>query len=386
MRFQPVQLIACAIGAGIVGAWSPQSPSAKAGSRPAVAPPVRADASPTSRRARSAADCVRLGCEVALTRLARISDAAEPGILPDFAIIHRDRRGRFVANSRAMDRVLVFDTLGRLIRQIGRRGNGPGEFQRVVSPTPGPGDSLFAHDFALRTVTVIGPDLRVARTAPQHHAPSLFSSDGSYVVAEQIRTAAQIGYPMHFVDRNGRLVRSFGTDTPQYRPDIRRITDRVVGAGAKGTIWAAAPGRYVLEQWNPSTGRKLQQVRVRSGWFRESVRAEGAGERPAPLIERVWQDSMGLVWVLIRDADLRWQADTSPAVHRPVDWEKLNRTYDWVVEVVNPASGAVVAHRRFASHHWNRAPDDLLVSANHAEPSVVAFDVWQPQLLVRGSR
>ena len=73
------------------------------------------------------------------------------------------------------------------------------------------------------------------------------------------------------VDRKGRVVRSFGTDEPQFRPDLRYILTRKVAPGQVGTVWAIAPARYILERWDPSTGELLQSTRIRSDWFRESA-------------------------------------------------------------------------------------------------------------------
>ena len=74
--------------------------------------------------------------------------------------------------------VRLFDCEGRSLGLIGRKGQGPGEF---VSPLAGgwTGDSLWIHDVALRRVTVISPDLSIARMVTIQPALGQRFRDGS---------------------------------------------------------------------------------------------------------------------------------------------------------------------------------------------------------------
>jgi len=60
--------------------------------------------------------------------------------------------------------VRLFSITGEFLRAVGRRGEGPGEFERLTSIHRIRGDSLVALDYWLRRITVLGPDLSVGRT------------------------------------------------------------------------------------------------------------------------------------------------------------------------------------------------------------------------------
>src|SRR5687767_10713985 len=121
----------------------------------------------------------------------------------------------------------------------------------------GPGDTLFVPDLAPSRLTVIGPDLQFAGVINSSRLPTFVLQDRTFIIADQIATAGAIGFPIHRMDTDGRILRSFGADTPQHRPDLRLITTRVVSVGRNGTVWAAAPGRYVLERWDWESGSRL---------------------------------------------------------------------------------------------------------------------------------
>lgn len=73
--------------------------------------------------------------------------------------------GILVANAGARE-LVYFDSVGALRRSVGRKGQGPGEFQGPMSIFAGRADSLAVYDPALQRWTILGPDLAVARTAP----------------------------------------------------------------------------------------------------------------------------------------------------------------------------------------------------------------------------
>jgi len=72
--------------------------------------------------------------------------------------------GRAVVADSGNRRVVVLDTLGRLERTVGRRGEGPMEFTRLSSLWSWPVDSVFVYDFDLRRGTVFSPATGEGRT------------------------------------------------------------------------------------------------------------------------------------------------------------------------------------------------------------------------------
>ena len=102
--------------------------------------------------------------------------------------------------------------------------------------------------------------------------------------------------------------------------------------------------------------------------------------RPFPLVEGLWEDENGLVWTVVRDADVDWVPPPRANEYRPVDREQYDRTYDWVLEVVDPGSGRVLTSRRFDEALWYRPPSRILVSRVDTVLTIVAYDVWNPTL------
>jgi hypothetical protein len=249
-------------------------------------------------------------------------------------------------------------------------------------------DSITVHDNRLRKLSVIGPDLRISREYVYPFFPSIHFDDTLALVTQQVPTAAHIGYPVHVVNRAGTIIRSFGTDTPQFRADLRLLVDRIAGPAPGGFVWLAPPGKYVLEKWDPRTGRLIHRITPTASWFRESYAPAGHPlvERPNSLILQVREDSVGFVWVLIRDGDADWRQALShePSQHAEdsrMTPDRLDSAYDWVVEVLDAKSGRLAARYVFRSEVWTRPPNELFVTRAKTTGSAVSFDIWELKLI-----
>ena len=72
--------------------------------------------------------------------------------------------GRIVVSDAASYRLLVFDSTGRYLRALGRRGDGPGEIRQTTSLTVMRGDSVATFDRQLRRLSVWHPDAGYVRS------------------------------------------------------------------------------------------------------------------------------------------------------------------------------------------------------------------------------
>jgi hypothetical protein len=212
------------------------------------------------------------------------------------------------------------------------------------------------------------------------YRPAILRDDGSFVVAGQMRPPAAAGYPLHLIDSTGKVVRSFGVDAPEFRADITRLTDRRVAAAQNGGVWAVAPGRYVVERWDPNSGARQLALHVKSSWFKESTRGPAPGERPTAHIDAIWERD-GHLWVLFLDVDQRWKPLPASELEKPVDPHRYNQSYDWVIEALNPATGDVVASKRFDRVMWQLSPGSLVTSLSLGSSGEVAqIDVVTAEL------
>ena len=69
-----------------------------------------------------------------------------------------DQSGRIFVGDEQDSRIYAFAEHGSLIQAIGRRGRGPGEFERLESILSGPGDTLYVFDSRLERISAYEPD------------------------------------------------------------------------------------------------------------------------------------------------------------------------------------------------------------------------------------
>lgn len=60
----------------------------------------------------------------------------------------------------------LFDRSGRWLRQIGRPGEGPGEYREIMAVELVAGDSIWIFDPPNSRITVLSPEFNVVRTLP----------------------------------------------------------------------------------------------------------------------------------------------------------------------------------------------------------------------------
>ncbi len=75
----------------------------------------------------------------------------------------RQSDGTVVVADRGSSQLKYFDVSGQLVRTVGRKGSGPGEFEYIAWLQACGGDSAFVADIGNRLVSVIAPDGRLVR-------------------------------------------------------------------------------------------------------------------------------------------------------------------------------------------------------------------------------
>lgn len=115
---------------------------------------------------------------------------------------HLLQAGGFVILNGNSQELLFFDADGGLVKRLGRRGQGPGEFMLPTRMDRLPGDTLVVWDEGQRRVTLIGPDGSVV---------SVFSPSNSLLGPEFV-TAAWDGLLL-FIDRRQLLSGAAGEST-----------------------------------------------------------------------------------------------------------------------------------------------------------------------------
>lgn len=97
--------------------------------------------------------------------------------------------GRIVVADGGSREIRFFDSAGRFLAAVGRRGDAPGEYQWIDGMGYGPGDSLWVYDYGTRRFTLLTSVGELARTLTLGPALSNLGAvgrlaDGSFVVRE----------------------------------------------------------------------------------------------------------------------------------------------------------------------------------------------------------
>ena len=249
----------------------------------------------------------------------------------------------------------VFDRNGRFVSRLGRVGGGPGEFEAAAQATVDPSDTLFITDRAGR-LSVFSPTFGFVRTVafPSGALGIVAVGPDLLVVNASINDRESVGLPFHVFTHDGRKLRDIGDRSrPYLGAGGQRAWHRIAPSGP-ASFWAVpVVGDYRIERWTIE-GRRDQYFQRQSDWF-GALPKEGisgsilAHDPPISLVEAIWQDAAGLLWVVTRVVDRRGRGPTQAlktpegTVNVPAD---ADRTWDSIIEVLNPADGTLVASKR----------------------------------------
>ncbi|MDZ4388306.1 MAG: hypothetical protein U0974_01065 [Gemmatimonadales bacterium] len=315
--------------------------------------------------------------------MGKLSDQSDPGSLPErMAYVSRRSDGTIVTVHASGSKILVYNPDGTLASTKGESGGGPGEFLRIRRVLVGTADTLIVSDWGQGRTTVLDESLMVVRTQTSTLLPTLALKRGRLLMAEHILTPDLIGYPLHTIGPDGEVERSFGTTRPEYSASARLATSRLATTAPDGSVWSVPPGRYMLEQWDPYTGSRLDSFEINDpaivpirSWPYDLL------SRPPGIIESIWTDEQSRVFLLLRVADKAWQPRASGNAEVAYTADEYDITYDWIIHVVDPVSRRVVARLESAAALWGRPGSGVLTSrTSTGESELVEFVVVQPRL------
>lgn len=119
-------------------------------------------------------------------------------------------------------------------------------------------------------LTAYDPTYEVSRTVRLEIPPYIDAAllpDGDLILAAPVHTPERVGLPPHLLDREGHVIRSFGSDDPLYRSDVPFIDQRTIAPTEEGrAVWAAYRNQYVVERWG-ADGTKRGEIRRDVQWF-----------------------------------------------------------------------------------------------------------------------
>ena len=162
-----------------------------------------------------APSCARCTIRIASRTVLIESDAAPFVSMPN--AVRLDSRGR-VWVLQPLELPQVFDSSGRFLASVGRKGAGPGEYRIPFEAFSTPGDSVVVLDAGNSRGTVLDPNLLPTRffRMPWGATPVIVDNWPTAILgAALIRTPAAAGLPLHRFDLSGSEM----SVTASYRQD-----------------------------------------------------------------------------------------------------------------------------------------------------------------------
>ncbi len=306
-------------------------------------------------------------CVITLDTVLTIGGFDGPGldVVSMFSSVAVDRHGRILVWESGEAEISVFDSTGRYLRTVGRRGEGPGEYQSISHVGAGP---RYIHVFDRhRGRTMLDHDFQVVRT-DRFPGEILFAdivNDDLAVFAVPVPTPASAGHGLQLLRPSGEMT--------SHRPDGEIRSSGPTGLGmtltsvsGKGrTVWAVPMEANRLVRWDltpePRVGRVFER---RVAEFDEGGDAFAPARVGPPML-----DDRGL-WVMWHSADRNWTGP--PPSFESLEPMPFDQLRDSWLDLVDPATGLTIAR-----YHSDAA---LLGFAGGYVPWVQESDAGVPYL------
>lgn len=356
-------------------------------------PEVRAQPEPEIRLP-SSATCNE--CEVRLEQIATLGTDSTDGYLSDYPLsVSMDARGRiFVTLQPPGDLVLTYDTKGRFLGRIGRKGRGPGEYVFPAVVLPQPNGDLFIWDFNTAALTRLDATGTVRARTHQANPPTAMLRSGRQLIVSAMFDTRRIAFPLHVANESGDIVYSFGESGRSYAEAERWRLSRTVAVGERGTAWVAHVDGYILEEWDVrAKPRRVRRFTRSVDWMPPiTIPSAGVyGEKPTARVEAMWEDPSGRLWVFSRVAALRWVEALGPARIPPLGratypLRDQGRLFDTMIDVIDLRTNRLLVSQRVRAHSRFSLGGGLIAVYREEADATPLLDVVRVRLVTRALR
>lgn len=280
-----------------------------------------------------------------------------------------------ISDLQPMASVPVYDgKSGDLVRMLGRRGQGPGEFSRVSRLTAG-STHVYLQDVSGR-IHVFDVDGAFEGTLNQVPPPrmnlSLIEDTILVVVGAQRARHGSSNRDVHLFDAGtGQFLRELGPPS-EFGPSGGSATVRVAEA-SPGSVWLVHPPDR-LTNWSLE-GERSSTIRWARDWLEHvSPRYRGSSADDGYVLHDLWSNPhTGLLWVasVVDDPDYT-DPHPPPVPGQPMDPGRfapmqMNAAKQTIISVVDPNRGDVVAHLEINEAAYEFLGDGRLVVMQEAD-------------------
>ncbi len=319
-------------------------------------------------------------CAVELREVLRLGAPGDPGTIGSRPEITRTAAGHYVvASVENRGQLLVFDSNGAFLEAFGRNGDAPGEYRVPGRVRPGSDGDLRILDLVNRRITHLSADGRLLETTDVR---SLHGLDFVTLAAGERHAVSGFGQlddalsaTTHVIDGDGARRTSLGAvPVASWVVNFFRAPVAVDG---QGSVWTTRAGEYGFEAWDPGGGdAPLSRIVGEPEWFDPGPPQPGAPvSAPAPSIVISLRVDRGLLWAGTWVADENWTANAG-AEPSPLE---LDRVLDTILDVIDPASGALIARTR-RDEALRGTGDDRLLFGVREEGGVARAVIFEPAL------
>lgn len=323
-------------------------------------------------------------CAVELREVLRLGTPGDPGTIGSRPEITRTSAGEYiVASVENRGQLLVFDSRGVFLEAFGRNGDGPGEYRVPGRIRPGAEGGFRILDLVNRRITQVSEDGEPVKTS---EVRSLHGLDFVTLAGGERHAVSGFGQVDDALSATTEIVGSDGVRLASLGavPVASWVVNffrAPVALDGQGRVWTTRAGEYGFEAWDPEGGSEpLTRLVGDPRWFDPGPPQPGAPmTAPAPSIVISLRADRGLLWAgtWVADEDREANAAAAPS---PLD---LDRILDTILDVIDPASGRIIARSR-RDEALRGTGDDQLLFGVREEAGIARAVIFEPTLAGAG--
>lgn len=335
------------------------------------------------------AECVQMEL------MAVIGDTTGPGYIEEqISRLVIDGRGRFWLKQKYD--MKVFERDGTFTRSIGRKGEGPGEFDDPWPVYRSEDGKVHVLDPGNLRETVFDSEFNVVEEIAWHGLP-FFSyavplpGRTGYVINAWIATPEAIGLPLHIV-RSGKIVRSLGQEVSGQEVQETAFTNmRIVAVDPAFRIFSMRRFDSTIEVWD-STGDRIATFAGPALNAHAVKPTFYSADNPLPTeVVSMHAEDDGILWIVMRRPRADWMKYFEERVYPDglvglelKDDVTLGDVYSVRVEVVDLLAQRVLARRDIPGFFSIMNQDFVLTENRWAQDGSPQVAVWQLSLVGPG--
>ncbi len=313
-------------------------------------------------------------CRIDLTRVVSLGGSEESDTLSLDASsrVAVDSNGRFALSSPfEPGRVLIYDKDGTLVGGFGSRGEGPGEMQAIQWMTYSPGDTLHVFDRSRWVVFSPGEEHVRTTNVPFRVFRPIRLDSGDWVLTSPYLAAGRNAGSLQIFSEDGYPARTISEEPKELLGPFDDSAVRHLSPASPGMLWVGQATQYVVEK-RTATGEVVQKLWKDCSWFpRHEYLPLTRMEPPIrPTMGAIREDAYGRLWVLI------WVPEEEEQGSRTSDVPGQDLR-DTILEVIDPTTGRLLAHRRFDEWLLEFVNEEMLVGRRVETGGEWAVDIYR---------